>query len=49
MQHNNQAYIKTVKTKDNKPQREQQAQYKGIPKGKQWQRHDKAQQWQTLQ
>lgn len=43
MQHNNQAYIKTVKTKDNKPQREQSQQYKG----KQWQRHDKAQQWQV--
>lgn len=45
MQQNNTAYQKTIKTRDNKPQRESQPQYKG----KQWQRHDKAQQWQTLQ
>lgn len=48
MQQNNQAYVKTVKTRDNKPQREQRETAQQF-KGKQWQRHDKAQQWQTLQ
>jgi hypothetical protein len=46
---NNQAYQKTVKTKSNKPQREQTAKptrREAKLTGKQWKRHDKTQQFQ---